>query len=71
MHDTKEFYSGATFAFDATVALAEAFHRAEQQGVIDFNTYKYKSHETMFRIGQLLLSASFEGVTVSNYLPLK
>ena len=64
MDNQKEFYTGSTFAFDATIALAEAFHLAEEKGVVDFDTYKYKNHATTFMIGQLLLDTSFEGVTV-------
>ena len=67
MDNQKEFYTGSTFAFDATIALAEAFHLATKKGVVDFDTYKYKNHATTFKIGQLLLGTSFEGVTVGDF----
>uniref|UniRef100_A0A7M5URL4 Gamma-aminobutyric acid type B receptor subunit 2 n=1 Tax=Clytia hemisphaerica TaxID=252671 RepID=A0A7M5URL4_9CNID len=58
-------HPGATFAFDATVALAEALHKAEIGGIVDFETYDYKNYETTFAIGQLLLGTTLEGVTGS------
>lgn len=62
----KDFYTGSSFAFDATVALAMALDDAKSAPYsVNLSSYEYKDYRLAYTAGTALKKVQFEGISVS------